>query len=244
MESLPREYVLLKKINTYIDKLLNESAASEIARLNDIYDYIKDKEDFAKHFPTPVDFSRFMRKMHDQGILKQLIRNCTVDTTIYHHYQWRFFTKARVIKKETTCEDRNVADSHPGAGTFFKSAKKYEAANGVLVRSTQELYILNQLLAVDFFDVYYETPLAVGKQKKFPDFTVRNKITGTIFRWEHFGINDESDYGEAMADKLSWYRDIGFRSIEEGGRLVVTIYQDDDQLVAAVTRLIEKMKGN
>ena len=38
MESLPQEYVLLKKINTYIDKLLNESAASEIARLNDIYD--------------------------------------------------------------------------------------------------------------------------------------------------------------------------------------------------------------
>ena len=50
--------------------MINLRAEQKVPLYEQIYDYIKDKEDFAKHFPTPVDFSRFMRKMHDQGILK------------------------------------------------------------------------------------------------------------------------------------------------------------------------------
>lgn len=242
MEALSRECVILKKFSVYIDELLNRSSAFKVARLDDVYDYIRHKEDFQEQFPTAVHFSRFMRKMHNKGLLKQFVKNCTVDTTIFHHYQWRFFPKDRIIKKETTVDDLNVADSHPTKTKMMPWDKKYRAANGVTVRSKQELYILNQLLAVDFFEVSYELPVSFKRQKKYPDFTIRNKVTGTTFLWEHFGINNESEYGERMVDKLKWYRKIGFKSIEEGGVLAVTIYQNDEQFVASVLKLIEQLK--
>lgn len=129
MQTLPKEYVLLKRIGGYINELLDTSITKEIARLSDIYDYIKNKDDFRKEFTTPVEFSRFMRKMHNKNVLKQFIKNCSVNTTIPHRYQWRFYPQDRIMKKETTPEDPNIADSHPDTSNFIPWTKIHLAAN-------------------------------------------------------------------------------------------------------------------
>ena len=244
MQTLPKEYALLRKLSVCINELLLASNRAEIARLSDIYDYIKHKEEFREEFPTAVDFSRFMRRMHHRKVLTQFIRNCSVDTRIYHHYQWRFYPQDRIMRKETTPQDQNVAESHPDTCKFIARAKKHCASNGTGVRSKQELYIMNQLLAVEFFDVYYEKKLTANSRTRYPDFTVRNKITGTEFYWEHFGINNQVEYAEDMAEKIQWYRSIGHRCVDKGGDLIVTVYQDENQFVGLVQQMINRIKDN
>lgn len=109
------------------------------------------------------------------------------------------------------------------------------------VRSKAELYIMNRLLAVRHFDVYYERPLTARGQTRYPDFTIRNKRTNTVFYWEHFGMTDNPAYADGMAEKLAWYRQISYKSIEENGRLIVTVYENAAQFIDAVARMIQRM---
>ncbi len=62
----------------------------------------------------------------------------------------------------------------------------------------QELHIYNMLLAERDFTVYYERPLIAGGEDRFPDFTVRNKQTDTVFFWEHFGLSEKGAYMDNM----------------------------------------------
>lgn len=134
------------------------------------------------------------------------------------------------------------AGSHPGKNNFFANGKIYEADNGVRVRSAQELYILNRLLREEDFDVYYERPLQGAGYEKYPDFTIRNMRTNCIFHWEHFGMLNHPRYDEYMVDKLAWYRQMGYKSIEDGGRLVVTRCDTEDQFIKSVEDVIARLK--
>ena len=100
---------------------------------------------------------------------------------------------------------------------------------------------MNRLLAVRHFDVYYERPLTARRQTRYPDFTIWNKRTNTVFYWEHFGMTDNPAYADGMAEKLAWYRQISYKSIEENGRLIVTVYENAAQFIDAVARMIQRM---
>ena len=100
---------------------------------------------------------------------------------------------------------------------------------------------MNRLLAVRHFDVYYKRPLTARGQTRYPDFTIRNKRTNTVFYWEHFGMTDNPAYADGMAEKLAWYRQISYKSIEENGRLIVTVYENAAQFIDAVARMIQRM---
>lgn len=87
----------------------------------------------------------------------------------------------------------------------------------------------------------YERPLTARGQTRYPDFTIRNKRTNTVFYWEHFGMTDNPSYADGMAEKLAWYRQISYKSIEENGRLIVTVYENAAQFIDAVARMIQRM---
>lgn len=89
--------------------------------------------------------------------------------------------------------------------------------------------------------VYYERELIAGGQRRYPDFRIHNTTTDTVFYWEHFGLSENARYAEAMAEKISWYRQIGIKSIEAGGRFIVTIFTDEGRFVKSVDDLIERM---
>lgn len=242
MKSLPSDCSLLLKLKHRIAEYFEMQQKNEVARASDIYDYLKNKPEFRRAIPCSAEFSRFLRKMHDCGLMGQFIKNYDVDTSCPNSYQWRFYPPEKVIPAETTEKDVNTATSHPGISPgFFPQEKRYTAANGVTVRSRAELYILNQLLSVKHFDIYYERPLTARGHTKYPDFTILNKTTGTVFHWEHFGMTEDPAYADGMAGKLAWYRQIGYKSIEEGGRLITTVYNNEVQFAKAVAEMIRKM---
>ena len=214
---------LLLKLKRRIAEYFEFRQEKEPARASDIYDYVKNKPEFRQSIPDSTEFSRFLRKMHDCGLMRQLIKNYEVDTSCHSKYQWRFFPAEKSVPEKTTENDRNEATSHPDAAPgFLPQTKSFKASNGVTVRSKAELYIMNRLLTVRHFDVYYERPLTARGQTRYPDFTIRNKRTNTVFYWEHFGMTDNPAYADGMAEKLAWYRQISYKSIEENGRLIVT----------------------
>ena len=101
---------------------------------------------------------------------------------------------------------------------------------------------MNRLLREEAFDIYYERPLCAASSKKFPDFTILNTATNVVFHWEHFGMLDNPRYCEYMVDKLEWYKRVGYKGIDEGGRLAVTCYENENQFITSVENVIERLK--
>ena len=241
MKSLPPEYALLMRINKLIEKYFSQRPTDKVARSNDIYEYIIRQEDMKKEFSKPYDFNHFLRMMHKQGKLQQIIKNVNVDISSNNFYLWYFYPPERVLSRKTTDEDVNLATSHQDKSNFFKANKIHEAANGTKVRSIQELNIMNRLLAVKEFDVYYERELTAAKQTRYPGFTIVNKNSNTVFHWEHFGGTGNENYDERMEEKLAWYKCIGYKSIDEGGRLIVSICRNNAEFIKFVEDTIQKI---
>ncbi len=226
------DYSMLKKIDSEIDLFFSASFSSKEVRSTDIYDFIKFKEPFKKRFHSGIDFNRFLRRMEQSGLLKAVIPNISVDTSNSSFYQWRFYRK-------TTSNSNDVnADSVETNFRFFKGNKTVLANDGVMLRSLQEKYIYNRLLNEKEFLVYYERKL----KERYPDFTIANKNTKVVYIWEHFGMTNNIQYLEKIDERLEWYRSHGYKYIENGGRLVVTFYKNDNEFESTVERIIELMK--
>lgn len=244
MRVLSADYILLRRIGECANELLKSKQKAGAIRLSDLYDSVSLKQILPPEIPSSVEFSRFMRRMHDEhnDVFKSFIPNSMVDTSIFYHYAWRFYPTIREFNVEEPEYANVLSDGPKSTGNFFKSSKLYEAPNGVMVRSKVEQYILTRLLEITHFDVYYEYPLIAGGEKKYPDFTIYNSYTEAIFYWEHFGLSENSTYFDGMNSKLKWYRSIGFKPIDEGGCLVTTtFYEDSNSLTILVDQMIRKM---
>ena len=236
------EYKLLKIIGGYINDYFAGMEHPKAARASDIYDFLSRKDDFKKHISNPVQFSRFLRDMHKNGLMKQFIDNYDVDTSLYYKYKWYFYPKGKTLVTNTEEFNSAKVKVHAGTNEYKSEHKLFEAANGVKVRSRQELHIMNRLLAQSDFEVYYERQLIAGGQERYPDFTIHNKKTDTVFYWEHFGLSENARYAEEMAEKIRWYQQIGIKNIEDGGRFIGTIFIYENHFTKLVDDLIEKMK--
>jgi hypothetical protein len=243
MKKMPKDILLLRELKIKVDDYFIKCNTKKVARSTDIYDYVHNKEPFKKEFQNARDFGRFLRRTHDKGFFTQLIPNSTVDTSIPTLYQWRFYPLDNPLKDRSTIDEKNLASSHLTTNSLFSDNKQYIASNGTKVRSKQELFIINKLLSEESLDIYYERPLKVDTYAKFPDFTVVNKKTKTVFHWEHFGINNNSEYSDKMTSKVQWYRDKGYRLIEEGGNLIITYFENDKKLYDSVASIIETIKS-
>lgn len=227
------DFTILKKIDREIDNYFKRTYSIKEVRSTDIYAYIEKKEALGKMFPTGDEFNHFLRKMETSGLLKSVIPNVYVDTSNPKFYQWRFYRK-EIKKSNTVNSESRISDSK-----HFKRNKNVPVNNGDFVRSKQEQYIYNRLLNEDFFLIYYERKL----KNKYPDFTIVNKNTNVVYIWEHFGMTDFNDYMEKIDERIYWFKELGYRYIEEGGRLVITYYKDEIEFKNDVERVIELIKA-
>lgn len=239
MKALSDDYLLLKKIGRHVDELLESMPTPEGVRMDEVYAYVRRRQILPRWIDDGAAFSHFMRKMHDghNGVFRAFIPNCTVDTSIGHHYKWHFYPKFRTLDAS-----RGIGKPPRTMNDFFVENKLYQATNGVRVRSKQELHILNRLVEVPHFEVYYERELTAGRDSRFPDFTIRNRRTSTVFYWEHFGLVEEEEYFKEMQVKMQWYKRIGVGHIEGGGRLIVTTFRDARRFVQLVDAMIRRME--
>lgn len=241
MTTLSTSIALLQIIKKHLRQYFSMPTHSRPIRSTELYEFLKRQSDFRELVASPSVFGRFLRRMHEEGILKQVLPNVEVDKNSRSTYQWFFYPPARK-RRQPSAGECSLADSRQAKDSFFAVSKNYEAANGVTVRSKQELYILNQLLQEGVFDVSYEQPLPETDGKLCPDFTICHTPTDTIFHWEHFGVLNHPRYDEYMVCKLEQYSRLGHKDIDEGGRLVVTRYENEYQFVASVGRAIAKLK--
>jgi hypothetical protein len=243
MRKMPKDIILLRELKTIIDDYFKKCNTKKVARSTDIYDYVHNKEPFKTEFQNARDFGRFLRRTHDKGLFTQLIPNSSVDTSIPTLYQWRFYPLDNLLKDRSTIDEKNLASSHLTTNSLFSDHKQYIASNGTRVRSKQELFILNKLLSEESLEIYYERPLKVDTYPKFPDFTIVNKKTKTVFHWEHFGMIGSSAYSDKMTNKVQWYRDKGYHFLEEGGTLIITYFENEKNLSDKVASIIDTIKS-
>lgn len=226
-----RERQLLCRLRREVDEFFKVSHIHQEVCANDIYDFIKSRPALRGKFPTGKDFSQFLRKMHHHNILIQFV--CYyVDTAIYHHYKWRFCSKAQTLSDEV------LASSKKGKSRYFKNQLSKVTNDNGNVRSGDELYIHNRLLNEEDFDVAYEGR-TYGKSKgwKLTDFVITNKSTDKLYQWEHVGMAANHEYALKTHDTIAWYIENGFIFIQDGGTLILT-YNSGER---AFRQLVEEM---
>lgn len=90
LQKMPSEIKVLVGIRDLLNKYFASHTSQEILRSTDLYDLIKKNKVLKERFPHSVLLNSFLRRQHQEGILKQIIPNCCVDTFNEDFYQWRF----------------------------------------------------------------------------------------------------------------------------------------------------------
>ncbi|MGL4581551.1 MAG: RNase H family protein [Flavobacterium sp.] len=87
---MPSDIKLLVTIRDQLNSYFADQPTKVELRSTDLYDEIRKNKALKERFPHPVLFNRFLRKQHQEGILKQIIPNCKIDTYNTDFYQWYF----------------------------------------------------------------------------------------------------------------------------------------------------------
>lgn len=233
MKNLPEEYKLLKEIQSKLNKYLDSRNTQLEIRSNELYDVIKKNITLKGKFPTNRIFNQFLRKHHQKGVMKTFI-NYRVDDSNNNFYQWYFGTKHKTEKsaaKNTTVNQ--------GTFNYYKTSKNIFASDGTKLNSKHEVHIYEKLIEKSHIRIDIEYPLIRNEETKFVDFTIKNKLTQKTYYWEHFGMTNSEEYKSKMADKIEWYKENGFKTIENGGDLILTYYSNDNNLEKDTKKYIE-----
>lgn len=99
---------------------------------------------------------------------------------------------------------------------FLDERLIYLTENGDLVRSKSEWIIADKLKAAGI-RYQYEQPLTLDGIERFPDFTIRDDDSNTVWFWEHNGMLSDDEYKKRWGRKKEAYRKAGILPFEEGG---------------------------
>lgn len=127
-------------------------------------------------------------------------------------------------------------------GRIFEDYLIHRTSRGEMVRSKSEVIIADQL-ANHGVEYGYEQPLTIEDVTKYPDFTIEDMESGSMFYWEHCGMLHVPSYRRRWEDKLEWYRAHGILPREEGsgenGTLIITRDEKNGSIDSAnITTLI------
>lgn len=236
MKKLPEDLKILKRIAERLDSLMNDSYTSVEIRSNELYDYaIKDKFLSSKFF-NQRDFNRFLRKQHDKGYLKQIIPNCRVDDSNKEFYQWHF------RKKSKPKNNTKILSGVNGNYIHFRKNLNIQTSDNTFVRSEQEKLIYESLIKNEELNVVYDYPLIHNGKRKNVDFFIENLKDNTEYFWEHFGMTNDEGYLSKIPKTINWYRDAGFKNIEEkNGNLIFTYYKNIGVFQREIDKNISKI---
>lgn len=115
-----------------------------------------------------------------------------------------------------------------------EEALVHETAEGTMVRSKSEVMIANELYYAGI-PYRYECQHLINGSSYYPDFTIRNKRTGQMFIWEHFGLSTNRSYMADTVNKLANYADAG---LVHGKNLIMTYESDKMPLSITTIRLM------
>lgn len=88
---MPSDIKLLVTIRDHLnDYFKNHPMITELRSI-DLYNVIHKNKTLKERFIYPVLLNRFLRKQHQEGVLKQIIPNCKIDTYNTELYQWCFY---------------------------------------------------------------------------------------------------------------------------------------------------------
>ena len=117
------------------------------------------------------------------------------------------FRPARPVEKRV--DDNDVR--------FLEEYLIHKTERGELVRSKSELVIANMLHSRGVSYAYEQPVNFPNNQIRYPDFTVNDVHTGTVYYWEHNGMLSNARYRQGWERKKAEYRAMGILPYEEGG---------------------------
>lgn len=223
MNKLPEEIVLLKRIKAKLDELMSANGTQVEIRSTDLFDYLKKDLTLALKFPTNRKFNTFLRNQNKIGNMKQFIPNFRVDTSNHLFYQWFFYKDMASGLKEEVDSAEGIISKF----MYYKSGKNIPAINGEMLRSIQEKVIYENLLQFKNLTIFYDHPISKNGEIKYTDFYIKNNSKRTEFIWEHFGMTHKEEYKEEMFEKIKWYKENNYKSVDVGGTLIYTYYQNE-----------------
>lgn len=106
---------------------------------------------------------------------------------------------------------------------------KYITSRGEKVRSMSERSIADILFKYSI-DYRYEKALQLSGVTIHPDFTIISPLSGTVYYWEHNGLDSE-EYKRNWHNKLALYAENG---ISREKNLIVTTKEDINSIEAIV----------
>ena len=238
MNIIPDYLRYLKKIKQLLDIYLADPYSPMEIRSTDLHDLIIKDQELARIFEYPRDFNRFLRKQHDDGVLQQIIPNCSVDTSNKSFYQWHFWKAFRDQEVNKGLQSQNIESKY----NYYSKSKNITTSTGEKVRSKQEKIIFEKLMQCDFLTVFYDHPINKWDETKYVDFYIKNEMSRKTYIWEHFGMTHSESYMNNMVEKLDWFKKRGYRKLEDGGNLITTFYSSDKQLIREIEKCIDLIK--
>ncbi len=221
--------VLLKKLNIYQDKFERGNFPEGRIQINKngrgykYYQVIqKDRKitrKYLKKDKIEIAKSLAIKNLLQKQISSTKMEIAAIDAYIKRHPRE---TPARAIKNQPAYRKLIDIPSYFGAecddnwdkAEYEKSNKnpeklKIATLKGDLVRSKAEAMIADALFR-NGIQYRYECRLKVGNEYFYPDFIVKNKRTGKIYIWEHYGMMDDQKYISKYIYKSKAYVENGY----------------------------------
>jgi hypothetical protein len=160
-----------------------------------------------------------------------------VDTSNHRFYQW--FLHRGPNKNSENGKGIITIDTRLKYNSYHLNNL---SSNGLKFRSNHEKEIYEKLLRCDYLTIEYEPPVSKHGETKYVDFKISNRANQKTYLWEHFGMTHSSQYLDLMTEKIRWYRINGFKTVEDGGNLIFTIYSDWHSFQKDIDRYINLIK--
>lgn len=234
MKSLPEEIKILKLIKARLDILMANGETAVEIRSNELYDSVKKDPVLNTYFKDGKIFNQFLRQYHNNGIMKQIIPNYNVDTFNKNFYKWYFSTE---LKSKN--ESGKLVETKKSDLAYYKSSLYIIAEDGTKLRSLQEKNIYENLVTCNYLTIFYDAQIQGSYERKYADFKIVNRLTQKTFYWEHFGMTHSEKYLESMTEKIEWYRNNGFKTVENKGNVIYTYYSTENKFEKDIKKFIE-----
>lgn len=122
---------------------------------------------------------------------------------------------------------------------YKEQERKYNSKNGIAVRSKSELIIAN-LLEDYGIPYHYDIAMKLGSKTIYPDFIIKNPLTGITILWEHFGALHQPEYEQKMNEKMESYLAHGYIPFET----IIYTFEFDISMPLRLQHLIQNILIN
>lgn len=89
-KKMPPDLKFLLLIRDQLNRYFADDPTLLELRSTDLYTEVCKNKRLKERFPYPMMFNHFLRRQHQEGVLKQIIPNCKIDTYKSNSYQWYF----------------------------------------------------------------------------------------------------------------------------------------------------------